>query len=265
MIQRLIAVCLLSIVFCAFTTTAAAQPPGGHDPQSCIDELTTHELDARLDLVDAHLQLNKRRIRAHWYGFITFFGTVAVGQAIMAATADRQVARFSNSVGAVGAFLAAAQAVVVPIPAAYTPQRFRRMPDDTDEERRLKLRYGLDRMEVSARRLYNQGRGAMAFLTPVVWSATWTTVIALKFGDVPTILRLVGGGIAVTQLKIWSTPLGLVESWQRVSGAICSGRYFRRYEPDEIDALAGSPAPEVVEGEVSVAPTLGGISIYGTF
>ncbi len=270
---RFVVAVLLGCVLLAHSAPARAQ-----DPASCIDELTEAELDARIRLLDGHFQRNKFRTRLHWYGFISLFAAIGVGQTIMAATADEPVDRFSNYVGAAGAFLTATQLAIIPQVAAYTPQRFRRMPDDTLEQRRDKLRYGLGRLELASTRA-RRSVAPLAYAVPLVWSATWSTVIMLKFDSPLTVLRLVGGGVLLTGFRILSTPQSSARSWEAVRGSFCGSRYVHRYSDMEMEDMMPSgwgdepidgdeppPMPAVeTESQTTVMPSFGGLSVLHVF
>ena len=159
-------VLLLVVALSASSNVAFAQ-----HPTSCINELTPAEVDTRIRLIDSHFQANKRRARAHWYGFMALFGGLSAYSLVMAVRADEHVDRFSNYVGAAGAFLTSAQMAVIPNTAAIAPQRFRRHPDATLDDRRLKLRYGLEMMELASRRA-DRSSGLGAQVIPAIWSAT---------------------------------------------------------------------------------------------
>lgn len=229
---------LFVVVSCALilTLTAAPNTALAQNPSSCINELSSAEVDTRIQLIDSHFQANKRRARAHWYGFMSLFGALSIYSVIVASQADEHVDRFSNYVGAAGAFLTAAQMAIIPNTAAIAPQRFRRRPDSTLEERRLKLRYGLDMMELGAARAARSS-GPLSQLTPIVWSATWSTVIMLKFDSPLTVLRMVGAGLLFTEARILSTPGGSIRSWESLRGSFCGGRYLHRYTPMEMDDM----------------------------
>lgn len=272
-------VCALVLTLAATSNTAFAQ-----HPTSCIHELTPAEVDVRIQLIDSHFQANKRRARAHWYGFMALFGALSVYSLVVATQADERVDRFSNYLGAAGAFLTSAQMAVIPNTAAIAPQRFRRHPDATLEDRRLKLRYGLEMMELaSTRAARSSGPGAQVI--PLIWSATWSTVIMLKFDSPLTVLRMVGGGIFFTESRILLTPRDSVRSWESLRGTICGGRYLHRYTPMEMDEMIPSDDSEEPvedyeddyvddfqeEGDDSVPPdepetvTTGGVSLTGVY
>ncbi|MEM6954758.1 MAG: hypothetical protein AAF411_02920 [Myxococcota bacterium] len=213
------------------TGVASAQ-----DPRSCIEELTEIELDLRLRQLEGHFERNKRRARAHWYAFTLFFGAAAITSAVFAATADEQVDVFANTVSASGAALTFLQSLVIPELAALAPQRFARHPDGTLAQRRAKLRYGLDLLETSAQRAQNM-TNVVAYMTPLVWSATWGTIIQRRYDAPLRVLQMTAGGIAVSEARVLLTPMGSVRSWRSMRGSFCGGRYLRRYEPAEIDAL----------------------------
>lgn len=269
----------LVLAFTAASNTALAQ-----NPSSCINELSPAEVDVRIRQLDSHFQANKRRARAHWYGFMSLFAGLGVYSIIVASQADERVDRFSNYLGGIGAFLTSAQMAIIPNTAAIAPQRFRRHPDRTLEERRLKLRYGLDMMELASRRAA-RASGPLAHLTPIVWSATWSTVIMLKFDSPLTVLRMVGGGLFFTESRILLTPRDSVRSWESIRGSFCGGRYLHRYTPMEMDEMIPSeddvePADyyeddyiDDYEEEVDDAPapdepetvTTGGVSLTGVY
>ncbi|MFK8003389.1 MAG: hypothetical protein AB8H86_27710 [Polyangiales bacterium] len=232
--RKLSRVFALVLAFTAASNSALAQ-----NPTSCINELSPAEVDMRINLIDSHFQANKRRARAHWYGFMSLFAGLGVYSIIVASQADERVDRFSNYLGGIGAFLTSAQMAIIPNISAVAPQRFRRQPDRTLEERRLKLRYGLDMMELASARAARSS-GPLAHLTPVVWSATWSTVIMLKFDSPLTVLRMVGGGLFFTEARILLTPRDSVRSWESVRGSFCGGRYLHRYTPMELEEMIPS-------------------------
>lgn len=246
----------LSVVLLSQATVHA------QDPVGCVDSLTSEELDYRLDLLDQHFQTGKRRIRLWWYGWMSVFGALGVGQVALALTADEQVDRFSNAVGATGAFLTAIQLAILPQVAAYAPQRYRRMPDATLEERRAKLRYGLDRLRLGAAR-EERVAGPGAHLVPVLWSGTWATVIMRKFDSPLTVLRLVGGGFLITEARILSTPSAAVESWEYLRGTMCGHTYVHRPNEMEMEDLPGPAEPSGPTARIT--PTFTGLHLNVTF
>ncbi|MFT5359323.1 MAG: hypothetical protein ACI9KE_006566 [Polyangiales bacterium] len=237
--------CKLSRVFALVLTLAAVSNTTlAQHPSSCINELTPAEVDVRIRQLDSHFQANKRRARAHWYGFMSLFAGLGVYSLVVASQADEPVDRFSNYLGGIGAFLTSAQMAVIPNTAAIAPQRFRRHADSTLEERRLKLRYGLDMMELASRRAA-RGSGPLAHVVPIIWSSTWSTVIMLKYDSPLTVLRMVGGGLFFSESRILLTPRDSVRSWESLRGSFCGGRYLHRYTPMEMDEMI----PREDEGE----------------
>jgi hypothetical protein len=264
-------VALASVVFDA--PTAAAQ-----DPYDCMEELEDSELDARLQLVDRRLQAGKRGARAWWYGWQALFGGVFGYQLASAITSEPGSERWATTIGTVGAFLALAQMWIIPQPAAYAPQRYRRMPEGSRAERVAKLRYGLDRLETAAAR-ETLGRGVLAHATPIVWSAVWATTLSLKFDDPGRVALLVVGGFVITQARIWTTPQRAIRDWSELRWTICEHAFVRRLDPDERHVEPGQELDEegnlesedlVDDGEdegpeAHFVPSLGGGSLFVVF
>lgn len=204
----------------------AAQPPRAQaqDPYSCLDELDEAELNARLASVDRHLQTQKLRARLWWYGWQSFFGAVLGYQVADSVRAERGTARrWISIIGATGASLAMIQMWIMPLPAAYAPQRYRRMPAHTRAEREAKLAYGLDAMETSASR-ERGARGAAAHVVSLAWSATWATTLGIEFDAPARTTLLVVGGLAVTQARIWSAPQAAISARDELRQTVCAQR-----------------------------------------
>lgn len=206
-----------------------AQPPSAEaqDPYSCLDELEEAELDARLALVDQRLQDHKLGARLWWYGWQAFFGAVVGYQTFETIRSEPgTVKRWASIIGTVGASLATIQMWILPLPAAYAPQRYRRMPTRTRAEREAKLRYGLESIETSATR-EALARGPGAHALPILWSATWATTLSLKFDDPGRIAFLVVGGFVITQGRIWTGPQRAIGDWDQLRWTICEHEYGR--------------------------------------
>ncbi len=226
-------------------TMVQASVADAQDPYSCLQELEEAELDARLALVDQRLQEHKLGARLWWYGWQSFFGAVVGYQAFEAIRAEPGTARrWASIIGAVGASLATIQMWIVPLTAAYSPQRYRRMPSGTRAQREAKLRYGLESIETAATR-ETLARGPGAHALPIVWSATWATTLSLKFDDPGRTALLVVGGFVITQGRIWTGPQQAIRDWEELRWTICQHEYGRgpRQRPSDDGEGDLPPAP----------------------
>ncbi len=260
----LLSLAMLSAAFVAPARTEA------QNPYDCIEELSDEEVISRIDWLDGRFQANKRQARAYFYGMVAMWASITVFQTVLAVNSEEPPQRFPNTLGAVGAGLMTLQTVAIPYLAALAPQRFRRHASSTPEERRARLRYGLELMETSASRAW-LARGTLAHLTPVVWSGFWSTYLSIRFRDPWTTLRMVGGGLLLTGLKIYLSPQQTVRDWENAQNMMCGNRYVptaqyrfedprrsedtERVEPDEAqvepanqasdaDAESADPSPE---------------------
>ncbi|MEM9072349.1 MAG: hypothetical protein AAGE52_27835 [Myxococcota bacterium] len=233
---------------------AAAPQVEAQDPYHCIDRLSDVEVRVRNEWLQERFDASKRRARWWWYGQITLWTGLATMQTVLAVRSDRVRDRFPNTVGTVGAWLTWLQLLVMPHTPAYAPQRFRRAPASTPEERKARLRYGLELLEQGAGR-QELGGGPGAHFVPLLWSSFWGTYFSVRFEDAWLTARLVGGGLLVSEFRILSMPQQAVRDWELARGMICGADYV----PPR-DTLY---APEIDEGpEVHLAPSGLGLALF---
>jgi hypothetical protein len=235
-------------------TTARAQ-----DPSGCVNELTDDEVRVRLDWLDGRFQSGKRRARLWWYGQMVLWLGVATFQTTMTLTSDEPV--LPNAIASTGAWLSFVQVTAIPHVAAFAPQRFRRHADTTPEERREKLRYGLDLLERAADR-QALGRGPMAHLPVFLWSGGFGTYFSVKYRDWWLSTRMIAGGLLLSEFRILSTPQAAVRAWEEARGMMCGARYVPRADdyPELQDLAPGTDA--LPEPEVALGPSPGGLGLH---
>lgn len=220
------------------------------DPIACVDTLSDAEVRAQTRWLDARFQHGKRRIRLWWYGQMVLWGAVGIYQTVLSITADTQRARFPSVTGAVGAWLTFLQVTAIPQEAAYAPQRFRRQPDRTPEERRAKLRYGYDLLRRAAGR-QALGRGFMANVTPLLWTSFWAPYMGVRFKDPARLVQLAGGGVLLSEFRIWTLPQQARWDWDVARQMACTAGMDDPHVPEapvsgaQVDEPAEAPEPEV--------------------
>lgn len=253
----------------------ATVPASAQDPHACLESLDDATVRTHNRWLERRFDAAKVRARAYWYGQVLLWGGISIMQTVLAATADDVPQRFPNTVGAVGAWLTTLQLVVLPVTSAFAPQRFRRQPRGTPEERRAALRYGLEILEKSANREALQG-GPAAHVVPFLWSAFWGSYISARFRDAWTSVRLVGGGILVSEFRILSMPKQAVRDWEAIRGMICGAMYIAPYddtyslpsadepedEPEDWDDGLDEPNVEESDLEARWLPTVGGAMVH---
>ena len=261
---------MLTLAICS----AASSVTAAQEPYACLDSLDDATVRMHNRWLERRFDAAKLRARLYWYGQVLIWGGVSIMQTVLAATADDVPTRFPNTVGAVGAWLTTLMLVTMPVVSAFAPQRFRRQPRGSPEERRAALRYGLEMLERGANREALQG-GPAAHALPLLWTAFWGPYISVRFQDALTSVRLIGGGILLSEFRILSMPQQAVKDWEAIRGMICGAMYIAPYddtytmptsdEPDDEewdDGLEDAPVEEtdVVETDVeaSWSPTVGG-------
>lgn len=266
---------LLLVSVLAASASASAQ-----EPDACLDSLDDATVRMHNRWLEQRFDAAKLRARLYWYGQVLIWGGVSIMQTVLAATADKVPQRFPNTVGAVGAWLTTLQLVVMPVVSAFAPQRFRRQPRGTPEERRARLRYGLELLEKGANRAALQG-GPAAHAVPFLWSAVWGTYISARFQDPWTSVRLIGGGILLSEFRILSMPQQSVRDWEAIRGMICGAMYVAPYddtyddleeeEPvdeewddglDDLDPPDDQPPPPEDDVQARWLPTVGGAMVH---
>ena len=234
--------CAVALGWALFVALLTGGRAVAQEPYTCIDELSSEELDARIRWMDSEWQRGKTHARLWWYGQIALWAGVVGFEVLSLLRAENESQRWHSSVGLVGSGLTLAQLLIIPHPPAYVPQRFRGMPERTLDEQRAKLRYGLDRLEVSAQR-QALIRGVFGQGVVVAWTGGWAAYLGVRFRDVGSTLFNSVGGLILSEFRILTAPMGAYYSWEKARSMMCGHRYMHRERP----------APEVSFGPLSVA------------
>jgi hypothetical protein len=161
-----------------------------------------------------------------------------------------------------GATVSLTQHLAIQFPRALAPQRIARMPANTPEERRAKLRYATERLEAGAGREAFQS-GMLAHGVGWVWGIGWGTFMMRRFPEykVQGAITLVGS-IVITEAKILSMPTLSIRAWDSYRGGACHSMYITPH----VDEDPRFRVPEEEEGpQVRVNAGLGSLALNVTW
>jgi hypothetical protein len=235
------------------------------DPYHCIEDLTDDEVTYRIRELERELTHRKAWSRAFFYGWTLGFAALISGEIgimIRADGARQRATRTGMGISLAGATVSLTQHLAAMFPRAFAPQRLRRMPESTPEQRRAKLRYATRTLERGAMRESFQS-GVLAHGSGWVWGLGWGTFMMLRFDEYKTqgAITLVGS-ILVTEARILSMPTLSVRAWDAYRGGACHSLYM----PPHVDEDSRFDVDVEDEGpEVQVSAGLGSLGMTVSF
>ncbi|MCA9575917.1 MAG: hypothetical protein KC668_10805 [Myxococcales bacterium] len=245
------ALALLSVALLVAPATVSAQ-----DALHCIDELDDAEVVRRTRALSERFRAHERHTRVFRIGWASLFAGFAIAEFAVIGPRVDGAQRWNAYISGVGAASAMLQMTALPMPGVWARRRIARMPDDTPEQRRERLRYALRALETAA----NSDRiihGALSHATAIVWGLTWGTTLSVKFDNRFVAAQAYLGGMLVNELRILTAPSWATRAWTEARGGSCWGRYVA---PQPSDPYAHEP-----ELEVQLVPSMGGLGIQLTF
>ncbi len=263
-----------AVSFVLATSLAAAivgyapRRASAQDAYACIDRLDDAEVSQRLAYLIRAFDDGAQHARLWWYGTLTF----ALGAAGLTWTLyglSRDEGRDEQDpalVSAIGASLLVAQAVALPLPSAFAPQRLRRLPEGSPEERRAKLRRATRELERSAAR-EDLLRGITAHGGPFAYAIGTGTYLAVKRDNPFAIAQAFLAPPVIGELKIVTLPWNATRAWDRYRSFACQVPTYRPPAEESLDAIssAGDGDRDARRAEWSLVPAGAGLGLRVAF
>jgi hypothetical protein len=238
----------------------AARVAEAQDATVCADRLSDDEVTYRLRHIERRFEAGKRRARAWWYSWFAFGLASTAATWTLFAWADPHTGQrdgaFSNGVGAIALIAQLSGMTMTP---AFAPQRLRRLPERTPEERRAKLDEAVRLLRLSAvrqKRLSSVG----SHIGPFVWAGVNGTYLAVRYDDwFPTTVAFVAPPI-FGELRILTLPTQALRDYEDYRAWACAG-------VDEYDEYRDTRALDLEAPDVawSITAAPGGLGFQLTF
>ncbi len=227
--------------------------------ETCLD--TLNDDDVTLELAQVESSFAAQRLGASlwwsgWNGFNVFNTVVAWWKY---AASDKRLARDSWLVSGIGASLFVIETSVLPLPGMYGYRRLSRLPEATPEQRRAKLRSGLDLLDKSAF-VEKSNSNLLAHVFGFVYAAASTGYVwARNTHAEPDRLRLAVAlqfvtSIAFAEFTFWTVPRRGRRDFKRIKNDVC-----QRAAQDAI------PDPPVPARSLSLTTGLGQLALTARF
>lgn len=234
LVQALVLVLTLE----ALPSTSSAQ-----DPARCIDRLSDAQIEHRLRWIETRFERGKRRARAWYWGWLSFSVVAGAFSWTRFALADRddRLTRDSQWLSGLGSVALTATMSGMSMTSAFAPQRLRRMPRDTPEQRRTALVEATRLLRLSARRQRPATR-LISHIAPGIWASITGTYLLTRYRDENEDL-IVPVGIAyafpliVAEARIQTQPTRAMRHYEQYRAFACSDAYVPSPE-EERDPLA---------------------------
>ncbi len=261
LVARLVLVCALSA-----TAQVAPQRAAAQDAYACIDRLSDAEVEHRLAWIVRAFDDGKRRARMWWYGWTTFaIGAVAFTWTAYGLTrGDGRDERDPALISAIGSSGLLTQAFALPLHSAFVPQRLRRLPDATPEERRAKLRRATRDLERSARR-EAMLRGIGPHVGPFVFAIGTGTFLVVRHDDIPFAVALAFlAPPIIGESKVLSLTWNATRSWDRYRSFACQPPHAGPADEESLDEVSAR-LPDAPRSEWSLVPAGLGLGVRFSF
>ena len=241
--MRAVAFAVVPIVLALGTTSAAADSP------------SDAEISRRLAFIEARLARGSGPANLWWNSWYYGWTALSMGQAVFAIATPDKGTRTDMAVGAAASTLGVIPLGVLPFPARTAWQDLARVPVNSAEGRRRKLAFAEHLLEAAASD-EKLRRSWVNHATSIGVSIGVGLVLGVGYGrPIPGLLNALGG-IALSEVQIWTTPTAAIHDfaeYQKLQGS--SGAFAPMTSPK-------STAPPV---GISFFPQPGGITISGWF
>lgn len=209
------------------------------DAYHCIEDLSDDEVRYRIDKIEKTFAKGKNKAmgwRIGWSVGTAALATAVTTTAIIAAREGRTPDKFASAYIAAGGYFASARLLLTPMPGAWGLKRIRRMPDETEAQRRAKLLYATQKLEQSAKiETFNGGPGTVLFST--VYAVVGGTVKAARWtGSSPEVTALMFIlPPVISTAAVLTAPKNARPAWEEYRGMACSGKYYDTGPDDRLD------------------------------
>jgi hypothetical protein len=194
----------LSLLALALTTlTSSARAEGMGDA----------EVTRRLSFIEQHLESGTAAADRWWYGWYAGYSALTVGQFAIALAVDDPRARADNVVGAVASSLGVIPLGFFPFTPRSAAADLRVYPATTPAERRRKLA-AAERLLHAASDVEIQGRSWITHALGFSVSIASGLVLGLGYHSTRGALLNSLGGVALTELQIFTQPTAAIGAWQ---------------------------------------------------
>jgi hypothetical protein len=241
--MRVAALAAVPLVFVFGMSSAAAETP------------SDAEVSRRLAFIEARLARGTGPANLWWHSWYFGWTALSMGQAVWAIVTPDKDTRIDMAVGAAASTLAVIPLGVLKFPARTAWQDLSRVHANSPEARRRKLTFAEHLLEATAKD-EKLRRSWVNHATSIGVSIGVGLLLGVGYGRPRTGLLNALGGIALSEIQIWTTPTAAIDD-------------FAEYQK-----LRGTPTafvpmtvnrPVMPKVGISVLPQPGGISISGWF
>lgn len=177
----------------------------------------------QIDYIQKMLNQGKPDAKLWWNGWLYGYSAATVGQGIVFLTTDKLKTRQDMLLGAATTILGAAGQLLTPMVPGYAPARLALLPEDTPEERILKLKKARELFAASAKR-EKDGRSWKMHAASGAINLSSGLITWLGFK------RTVWAGLgnfalntAITEAQIWTQPTRAIKDYKNYCERYKSG------------------------------------------
>jgi len=201
---------LLLLVGLFVFSASAAEAQVEKEFDACVGSMSDEQVDEQLAFVENSLAEQRLGAALWWSGWNGFNVFNLVYGFYRYAHSNTRLAADSWLVSAIGAGMFVADVTFLPMPGMYAYRRLSRLPSDTPEQRRHKLRRGVGLLQKAAK-VEATNSDWLAHVLALVYAFTSTGYVwvrnAHSNGELTLALVLqFTTSIAVAELTFWSTP-----------------------------------------------------------
>ena len=202
--------------------------------------------DVKLLFLSERLHAGHTAAKVWYWSWTAIYAAGTVGQMLGFMLSTDFETQVNFAVGAATTALALLLQLIPGFPPESAPRELDGMPDATPEQRRLKLKRAEELMEESAdAELF--GRSWVLHVASAAVSIAGGLILWLGYGWFVDGLLNAVGGIAVTELQIWTQPMRATRDW------------------DEYRARFLAPQAHTTRPSIRILPMVGGLAVAGSF
>jgi hypothetical protein len=195
----------------------------------------------QIRVIGKMLEEGKPNANFWWYGWLAGYSAATVGQGAIALSTDNGTLKQDMVLGSATTLLGAIGQLITPMVPGFAPDRLKQIPEDTDEERLMKLQKAEELLKKSAMR-EKSGRSWQAHVITGVVNLGSGLIAWLGFNrDIWAGVENFAINTAITETQIWTQPTKAMKDYKKYCSKYKSGINPIAFKQDIKLFVSGGP------------------------